>query len=463
MARVKDLWFSEVPVKGPDGKTVKGPDGRAVKERRKTSKHPDNGGSKDAKRWLACWTNPDGEEESKAFHKKTDAKAYGERMEGDAERGEYVDPKAGKAKFGELARQHLRLRAVGARSRETYESLYRLHIEPVFGKRLIGSIRASEVAEWLRSGTVSKLGGSSQKQAYSIVAGTFDLAKEDKLRRDNPARSKIVPVPQDEPTERECWPVERVWLVQGEHPEPYRAIVDCAAGLGLRRGCAFALAEEDFDFEAQKVYVRRQVAKIGGKLCFKLPKGGKTRVVPLPRGVAAAVQAHMAKYPPAEATLPWMNEDGELADDPVTARLLFTWLGASDGGPRSPKTYGKPIVPVNFENGVWKPALSRAGVIPPPVKDANGILRYPVGDAEHNGMHALRHFYETTLDNGGVSLAGMMDFMGHSRKGRVITVAVYAHVTEETFEHARQAVDQSLFRLRPVDSGGTVAELKAAR
>lgn len=463
MARVKDLWFSEVPVRGPDGKAVRGPDGRAVRERRKTGKHPDNGGSKDAKRWLACWANPDGEEETRAFGKRADAKAYGEKMEADAERGEYIAPDAGKVKFGDLARKHLRLRAVGARTAETYERLFRLHIEPAFGKRPVGSIRPSEVAEWLRLGSISKLGGSSRKQAYSIVAGTLELAKEDKLCRDNAARSKIVPAPRDEPRERECWPVEQVWRVRDEHPEPYRPVVDCAAGLGLRRGCAFALAEEDFDFEAQRVTVRRQVAKIGGTLYFKLPKGGKTRVVPLPRGVAASVKAHMAKYPPAEAALPWMNEDGTVAGDPVTARLLFTWLGASDGGPKSPKTYGKPIVPVSYENGVWKPALSRAGVIPPPVKDAKGILRYPVGDAGDAGMHALRHYYETALDTGGVPLAGMMDFMGHSRKGKVITIAVYSHVTEETFEHARRVIDQGLFRLRPVKAAGTVAELRAAR
>jgi hypothetical protein len=57
----------------------------------------------------------------------------------------------------------------------------------------------------------------------------------------------------------------------------------------------------------------------------------------------------------------------------------------------------------------------------------------------------------------------MMEFMGHSRKGKVITVGVYGHVTDETFERARQAVDQRLFRLRPVQASGTVAELRPAR
>ena len=78
-------------------------------------------------------------------------------------------------------------------------------------------------------------------------------------------------------------------------------------------------------------------------------------------------------------------------------------------------------------------------------------------------MHALRHFYSVTLQDSGVSLAGVMEFMGHSRKGKVVTVAIYGHVTEETFEQARAAVDKTLFRLRPVISPGTVTELRSAQ
>lgn len=58
---------------------------------------------------------------------------------------------------------------------------------------------------------------------------------------------------------------------------------------------------------------------------------------------------------------------------------------------------------------------------------------------------------------------GVIEFVGHSRKGLPVTLGVYGHVTEETFELARQAVDRTLFRLRPVESAGTVTELRAAR
>lgn len=37
------------------------------------------------------------------------------------------------------------------------------------------------------------------------------------------------------------------------------------------------------------------------------------------------------------------------------------------------------------------------------------------------------------------------------------------HVTEETFDLAREAIDKALYRLRPVQSDGTAAELRSAR
>jgi integrase len=445
MPRAKDLWFT--------------------KDRKKTAKHPDNGGGKNAKRWLACWINPDGREETKAFAKQSDAKTYADKMEADATRGEYIDKDAGKQRFGDVARKWLRLRDVGGSSMERYQSVFRIHVEPVFGKRQVGAILPSEIAEWLQKGDISKLSDVMKEAAYFIVAGAFDLAVADKMCRDNPARHDVVKVPRVEPKERAVWPTELVWKVRDEHPGPYRAVVDCEAGLGLRRGCAFGLAVDDLDFEEGTVRIRRQVAWVGHRWVFKLPKGGKERTVPLSRGVAASLRAHMDEYPSAACALPWMDEKGNLGET-VTVKLIFVWRGGGRNTGKQgirKKTYGKAIAAGSYEQGVWKPALSRAGIIPPPEKNARGTYVYRTGGATGNGQHVLRHFYQTMLDDGGVSLAGRMEFMGHSKKGKVVTVASYGHVTAETFERARLAVDATLFRLRKIESSGTVTELRAAQ
>jgi integrase len=463
MARVKDLWFSEVPEKGLDGKNVLDPHGRVKKTRLKTAKHPDRGGNKEAKRWLAVWIDPDGNEKSKAFAKQRDAQKYADKMEADADRGDYVDPRAVKEKFGPLAEKHLRMRRKrdgtkpGEATRIRTLSVYRNHVEPTFGHRGVQAIKASEIAEWLQ-GDLSKMGGGTQECAFHIVAGTFDLAVDDKLRKDNPARAKSVKPPKPVRTEREAWTVERAWEVHDELPEPYRAVVDCGAGLGGRSAEVFALAEDDFDFESEKVMIRRQVRRVGRQVVFQLPKGNKERTVPLPRGTAAAVLAHMAKYPPAEVTLPWMDKEGKTAGQ-VTVRLIFAWRQTS----ALKRIAGQPLAFGNFAQDVWKPALSRLGIIPPPEKTEHRWLVYKVGDATGNGQHVLRHVYDTMLADGGVSLAGIMEFMGHSRDSAGITVGTYGHASEETFEAGRQAVDTRLYKLRLAMSSGTVTELRAAK
>jgi len=145
-----------------------------------------------------------------------------------------------------------------------------------------------------------------------------------------------------------------------------------------------------------------------------------------------------------------MREDGQLAEDPCVFGLVFRWAGDD------PRTHAQHIRQSSFIEGVWTPALATAGVIAP--RPPGG--RYPV--AREHGMHILRHWYSSCLLDAGVSLAGVMEFMGHSRKPQPVAVGVYGHVTDETFAAARGAVDRTLFALRPV-AGGTEAERRAAR
>jgi integrase len=451
MARVKDLWFSEVPVRDADGKPLRDDTGHVVMMKKKTAKHPDNGGSKTAKRWLACWNDPDGVEVTQAFAKQSDAKEHGERMEADADRGEYIDPKAGEAKFGPLAEKYLRLRDVGGGSHERYWQVYRNQVKATFAHRSTGAVKPSDILEWLRSPEIASLGQSTQGLAFMIVAGTFDLAVADKIRRDNPARNRIVPTPpQGDAPPRELWTPQQLWAVIDAHPDRYRAIPQCGAGLGLRPSEALALAEEDFDLEGMRVHVQRQVVLVNRKWYFKAPKRGKDRWVPLPRGLAAIIRAHTGDYPPQPYELPWMGEKGNVARDPHVCRLLFRWESAD------PRTNARHIHPGNYDHAAWTPALRAAGL----------STEAAEGRKSGNGAHILRHMYSQSLQEAGIAPAAVAEFLGHSKRQLPITFRVYGHVTDKTFDQARRAIDKAVFRLRPVASqnpGGTVAELRAAR
>ena len=409
MARVKDLWFNERP--GPDGKRVK------------TARHPDLGGNPKAKRWLAVWI-VEGRDRGQAFTTEKAAAAHASKMQADIERGEYLDPAAGNATVAPLARKWLRLLEVSAGSAKRYESVWRNHIEPGFGARAVGAVTASQCAAWSKA-----LAGKpeTRRLAIIILTGIFDLAVADRLRRDNPVRSRVVGKPRTVPLARDPWAAERIRAVAAACAE-HEDLVLTAAALGLREGEVFGLALEDFDTDAGVVQIRRQLSRHAGGFVFKLPKGGRERTVPLPLGVAALIGGES----PGVFTLPWLREDGQLASRPRSAALLFT-IG------------GQPVLARQWDRQHWHPALRTAGA---------EVTRA-------NGMHALRHWYSTLLQDSGVSLAGVTDFLGHSRKSVPLAAGVYGHVTDATFEAARQAVDSALFRPRSVTSDGTVTKLRA--
>jgi integrase len=63
------------------------------------------------------------------------------------------------------------------------------------------------------------------------------------------------------------------------------------------------------------LHVGYQVKQVNGHAVFAPPKGGKVRDVPLSEQVARVLAAHVAQFPPAEVTLPWLTPDGPPALD----------------------------------------------------------------------------------------------------------------------------------------------------
>ncbi len=159
------------------------------------------------------------------------------------------------------------------------------------------------------------------------------------------------------------------------------------------------------------MHIRRQVKYVKGTLMFALPKREKTRYVPLPRAVLAAMDQHMELFPPPSVTLPWGSADG----DPATVRLLIV---NEQGGTMSGDLFTKIV---------WKPAFGKAG------------LDYK---NRADGMHSgLRHLYASKLLARGVSVKELADYLGHEDPG--FTLRVYTHLLPSSHERARQAVDEA--------------------
>jgi integrase len=214
-----------------------------------------------------------------------------------------------------------------------------------------------------------------------------------------PASRKVTP-----------WPAGQVLNLHRALPARYRIAATIAAGCGLRQGEVFGLAVDDVEFLGRTLPVVRQVKLVRGKLIFALPKGRKTRDIPLPETVATELAAHITAFPPLEISLPWETPNGE----PTTARLLLYT--------RERRALDRH----HFNAYVWKTALAAAGIEP----------------SRANGMHALRHFYASVLLDAGESIKSLSEYLGHSDPG--FTLRTYTHLLPTSEQRTRQAVDRAL-------------------
>jgi hypothetical protein len=133
-------------------------------------------------------------ERSKAFETKAQAIRYASSMETDRDRGDYLDPNAGKTKLDDIGPRWLASRPVDPASEIQYESKWRIHVRPAFGNRMVKSIRPSEIAVWLTELT-STYEHSTARSAFLVLNGCLELAVADELIKRNPASSKVVKKP----------------------------------------------------------------------------------------------------------------------------------------------------------------------------------------------------------------------------------------------------------------------------
>jgi integrase len=180
----------------------------------------------------------------------------------------------------------------------------------------------------------------------------------------------------------------------------------------------------------------RQVRSVGGKLVFSLPKGNKTRTVPIPGHLGARIKEHVAAFPPKAVTLPWKDprppqtkvEAKERA--PQTHRLLVT--NRNDSAVRANM----------WNEHYWKRALAAAGIIPEakmvPRKTGRGSR--PVYEAAHEfGFHCLRHTFASVQLDARENPVAVSKWLGHA--DAAITLRVYGHFLPDADGRGRQAMD----------------------
>ena len=376
-------------------------------------------------RYRVRYIDPNGRERAKSFpHRdKGAAEAFLVTVEADKLRGSYLDPDAGRIPFRRYAVAWLAAQTFDESTREATETRLRVHIYPSLGSRALGSIRPSHIQAWDRALQQQGVAPTYRRVLFANLSAIFAAAVDDERIAKNPCRAGSVKPPRLLSRKVKPWTREQVLAVCGALPARYQAAATIAAGCGLRQGEVFGLAVDDIEFLSRTLHVVRQVKIIRGRLVFALPKGRKTRDVPLPETVATVLATHVTAFPPEEITLPWERPAG----DPVTVSLLLS--------SRERKALNR----THFNQYVWKHALGAAGLEP----------------SRDNGMHALRHFYASVLLDAGESIKALSEYLGHSDPG--FTLRTYTHLMPASEQRTRQAVDRVL-----VDGATTTDGLSTA-
>jgi integrase len=242
---------------------------------------------------------PDGVEHTapSTFRTKTDAEVWLSRIEAQISEGRWLDPFAGRITVGEWGRRWLAAALPGLKrkTQASYESLWRLLIEPRFGRMQVSAVRPIMVAEWV-SGMNARLSASRVRQAYGLLKQIMDAAVNNDLIGVTPCRgAKLPKLPASDP---HILTRKQVALIAANTRAPYDLLIWIIAYSGLRVGEVFALRRRHIDLAAGVLKVESNLMEIGGRKYFDTPKNHQIRTITLPKFLVRTLGKHLESNVP---------------------------------------------------------------------------------------------------------------------------------------------------------------------
>ena len=358
---------------------------------------------RDNGRYRARYQGPDRRWRSRTFDRRIDAQRWLSNELVKLDRGEWVDPRAGRVLFESVAERWMAGRAAlrettRARDRSYLNSL----VLPHLGDNPVGSVQPSDLEAWVADLVADGKAPATIQKAWQIASGVFRLAVRDRLIALSPARD--VRLPKIERSEPTALTVDQVMRLADAIDPRYRALVLVGAFGGLRIGELAGLQLGDIDPLRSLVRVRRTASDVRGRVIVGPPKTTKSiRNLVLPRSITDQLVEHIARL---EKT------------DPEA------WL--------FPAPEGGPIRRTAWMRRVWRPALAAAGL-------EQGL-----------GTHTLRRSQVALLIAQGEHPKVIADRLGHTSVRTVLDV--YGHLYEGADEAAAERLNEQIVSRSARDS-----------
>jgi integrase len=397
---VDDLWYL----------SNRSPDGERVRSQRYGR----------GKRYRARWVGEDGRTRTALFDRKVDAERQEANQRADVSRGQWIDPRAGRATVREYGarwrEQQLRRPSTVARE----ERAVRLHVDPILGDLPMAAVRPSHLKAWVKDRS-TVLAPSTLHVVYAYLTSIFTAAVVDRVIGVSPCVG--VRLPDIERGDRFIPTPDRVHALAEALPGRYAPMVYVAAGCGLRPGEVMGLELGHVDFLRREIRVEQQLTTLVRRPPFLAPVKTKTsrRTVELPAVVAAALSEHIRACPPVPVEVDDETDLRKPRRRPAT--LLFTNANVA------------PIHRSNWSH-TWTPAVKAAGL------------------PEGFGLHGLRHYFATLLIHAGASVKTVQLALGHSSP--TVTLNTYTHEWPDAVDRTRSLVDSALGTVPVISHGEAV-------
>ena len=283
-------------------------------------------------------------------------------------------------------------------SHQTYRGYIDHHITPYIGKIPLEKLSTMDLQKLYRklmnNGRVERIEAENQPKGLSaktvrnvnqVISSAMDFAVAQKIIPENPC--KAVALPKIEHKEMQTIPADQLqtFLTEARATGVYEMYyIELATG--LRRGELLGLKWSDIDWKNGIIKVKRQIARVDGKIV--------------------------------EAPLKTKNSYRTVSISPQAIEVLKQQKAKTNDQYIFPSPNGGPISPDSVNN-MLKRVLERAGI--PKVR-----------------FHDLRHTFATIALQNGVDIKTVSGMLGHFSAG--FTLDTYAHVTTSAQKEAAQTM-----------------------
>ncbi|MGC8627253.1 MAG: tyrosine-type recombinase/integrase [Acidimicrobiales bacterium] len=328
--------------------------------------------------WRARWNDISGKRQCASFNTKAEAETWLAGRVVEMHRGGTGSMDGKRTTLSEWWETWQAGRQVSMLAARREQSTWGCWIASQLGDIKLADLRRSTVQRWVAWQVRAGLASSTVIRHVGILHACLSAAVMDGLIASNPASN--VDLPRASKTEQRFLSVEEVRrLTEAVEPERLRSMVAVGVACGLRIGELVALRAGDFDLVRKTVTVRRTALAGSGRYGPVKSRAGEGRVVPVPETLAQQLARELADRLPA--------------------------------APVWPAGHGREWKPGNWRRDVWRPAVKRAGLVPPPTP------------------HAMRHTAVALWLRAGASMYEASRWAGHASTST--TERIYSHLLEQ--------------------------------